>query len=217
MGIDIEQIIISVGYIGLFAIVFAETGLLVGFFLPGDTLLITTGLLAERGHFSLWVLIPLLIVAAVAGDATGYQIGKRAGPRLFQRPDSRLFKRHHLERAEAFYERHGGKTIFLARFLAFIRTFAPTVAGAAKMPYSRFALFNIAGGISWIVSMLAAGYIFGSAVPNLDIFFMALIGFMVTLSVAPGAWHLWRERKRARGVRESAGAVVIPEIDRILE
>lgn len=197
MSIDLESLIVSVGYIGLFIIIFAETGLLVGFFLPGDTLLITTGLLVERGHFEWWILIPVLVVAAVLGDATGYQIGARAGPRLFKRNDSRFFKRSHLERAEAFYEKHGGKTIFLARFLAFVRTFAPTVAGAAKMPYAKFAVYNVGGAILWIVSMTVLGYVFGHAVPNLEVFFVALIGFMLAVSLVPGLWHLWRERKRA--------------------
>ena len=197
MPFDLEAVIISVGYIGLFIIIYAETGLLIGFFLPGDSLLITTGLLAERGHFDPWILIPLLIVAAILGDATGYQIGARAGPRLFTRNDSRFFKRSHLERAEAFYEKHGGKTIFLARFLAFARTFAPTVAGAARMPYPKFALYNITGGITWIVSMVGVGYIFGHAVPNLDAFFIVLIGGIIAISLAPAAWHLWRERKRS--------------------
>jgi membrane-associated protein len=197
MPFDLESLIISVGYIGLFVIVFAETGLLVGFFLPGDTLLITTGLLVERGHFEWWILIPVLVVAAILGDATGYQIGARAGPRLFTRNDSRFFKRSHLERAEAFYTKHGGKTIFLARFLAFVRTFAPTVAGAARMPYPRFALYNITGGITWVVSMTVLGYVFGHAVPNLEVFFIVLIGFMIAVSVAPAAWHLWRERRRS--------------------
>lgn len=201
MHIDLEALITSIGYIGLFIIIFAETGLLIGFFLPGDTLLITTGLLLQRGHFEWWILIPLLIVAAVLGDFTGYQIGARAGPRLFTRNESRFFKRKHLERAEAFYIRHGGKTVFLARFLAFFRTFAPTVAGAAKMPYRKFALYNITGGAAWIVSMVVLGYVFGSAVPNLEVFFIALIGFMVAVSIAPAGWHLWRERRKAAAGR----------------
>ncbi len=197
MHIDLEALIISVGYIGLFIIIFAETGLLIGFFLPGDTLLITTGLMLQRGHFEWWILIPLLIVAAILGDFTGYQIGARAGPRLFTRNDSRFFKRRHLERAEAFYRKHGGKTVFLARYLAFFRTFAPTVAGAANMPYRKFAIYNIAGGVTWIVSLVGAGALFGKAVPNLEVFFIALVALMVFVSVAPAGWHLWRERRKA--------------------
>jgi membrane-associated protein len=204
MPIDIEALIQAVGYPGLFFIVFAETGLLVGFFLPGDTLLITAGLLAQRGHLELWALIPLLIVAAVVGDATGYQIGKHAGPRLFTRTDSRWFHRRHLERAKIFYDRHGGKTIVIARFLAVIRTFAPTVAGAAEMPYRRFAAFNIVGGGLWVSTLTVTGYVVGTAIPNLDLFFGVLLGLMVFVSVLPGGWHLLRERRAAQRERLAA-------------
>jgi len=197
LGVDLEALVIAIGYTGLFAIVFAETGLLIGFFLPGDTLLITTGMVAQRGVLDIWILIPLLIAAAVAGDAAGYQIGKHAGPRIFKREDSRLFHRRHLERASDFYDRHGGKTIVVARFLAIIRTFAPTVAGAAGMPYRRFVAFNFVGGSSWITSMLVIGYVFGKAVPNLEVFFLGVVGFFFVVSILPGAIHFWNERRRA--------------------
>ena len=201
-GTDLEALIKTVGYVGLFVIVFAETGLLIGFFLPGDTLLITAGLLAGRNELELWVLIPLLIVAAVLGDASGYQIGKHAGPRLFNREDSRWFHRRHLERAQDFYDRHGGKTIIIARFLALIRTFAPTVAGAARMPYRKFVVFNVAGGVGWVISMTVLGYWFGKKVENLELFFTAMVVIMVVVSIAPAAFHLLRElaRRRAAGV-----------------
>jgi membrane-associated protein len=195
---DVEGLIETVGYVGLFAIVFAETGLLIGFFLPGDTLLLTAGLLAQRGELSIWVLIPLLIVAAVTGDATGYAIGRQAGARLFVREDARFFRRRHLERAKAFYEKHGGKTIVIARFLAIIRTFAPTVAGAAEMKYPRFALYNIAGGALWVTSMTLLGYFVGKAVPNLDAVFFGIVALIVVVSVAPAVIHLRRERAIAR-------------------
>jgi len=200
-GTDLEALIKTVGYVGLFVIVFAETGLLIGFFLPGDTLLITAGLLAGRNELELWVLIPLLIVAAVLGDASGYQIGKHAGPRLFNREDSRWFHRRHLERAQDFYDRHGGKTIIIARFLALIRTFAPTIAGAARMPYRKFVVFNVAGGVGWVISMTVLGYWFGKKVENLELFFTAMVVIMVVVSVAPAAFHLLRElaRRRAAG------------------
>jgi membrane-associated protein len=196
MGIDVEALIKTVGYTGMFIIIFAETGLLIGFFLPGDTLLITAGLLAQRGHFEMWILIPLLFVAAVAGDAVGFEIGKHTGPRLFRRDDSRFFKKRHLERAQEFYDKHGGKTIVIARFLAFIRTFAPTVAGAAQMHYPRFAMYNFVGALAWVLSMLWLGYIFGTKVDNIEIFFTGLVVLMVVASVLPGAWHLWRQRRR---------------------
>ncbi len=196
-GIDVEALIRAVGYAGIFLIVFAETGLFIGFFLPGDTLLITAGLMAERGQLDIWFLIPLLIVAALVGDFVGFEIGKHGGSRLYQREDSRIFKRHHLERAKEFYDRHGGKTIVIARFLAVIRTFAPTVAGAAQMPYRKFVVYNFIGGALWVSSMLWLGYIFGSKVNNLELFFTALVVLMVAASVAPGIWQVWRMRRRS--------------------
>jgi membrane-associated protein len=195
MPIDLEALIRTVGLLGLFAIVFAETGLFFGFFLPGDSLLVTAGLLAQRGQFDLPTLIVVLIIAAVTGDAVGYTIGRRAGSRLFQREDSRFFKRRHLERAEAFYERHGGKTIVLARFMPFVRTFAPSVAGAAGMPYPRFALYNVVGGVAWVISMTLLGYLLGEAAPNVDVLLLPILAVIVLISVAPPALHLWRERR----------------------
>lgn len=201
MGFDVEAIIKAVGYLGLFLIIFAETGLLLGFFLPGDTLLISAGLLIQQDkvNLELWILIPLLIAAAIIGDAVGYQVGRQAGPRLFKREDGRIFKRDHLDRAKRFYDKHGGKTIVLARFLAFIRTFAPTVAGAAEMPYARFAAFNAIGALLWVPSLTLLGYFFGKTIPAslVDVFFIGLLGIMVVASVIPALIHLWRQRRRA--------------------
>ena len=202
--VDPEHLVSAVGYPGLFLIIFAETGLLVGFFLPGDTLLLTVGILCSRGQLEvggqngIWFVIPTMIVAAIIGDAVGYQIGRHLGPRLFAREDSFFFNRKHIERARTFYDKHGGKTIVFARFLAFARTFAPTVAGAAEMPYARFALFNISGGVAWVLSLTVLGYIVGEAVPNVEALFTVMIIGMVSLSVAPAAWHLLRERRAAK-------------------
>jgi membrane-associated protein len=205
---DVVELVEWAGYIGLFIIVFAETGLLIGFFLPGDSLLIATGVVASKGHLEIEVLIPLLIVAAITGDATGYLIGKQAGARLFTREDSRFFKRQHVLRARAFYDKHGGKTIFLARFLAFIRTFAPTVAGAVQMPYRRFSFFNITGGIAWVVSMTLLGYTLGESVEHLpvnpELALLAVTGVIVAISIAPAAWHLVQDRRRAARARAIA-------------
>src|SRR5688500_2269708 len=145
-GVDLRELLIAVGYFGLFAIVFAESGLLVGFFLPGDSLLFTAGLLASGafGVFDIWLLLPLVAVAAITGDQVGYIFGRRVGPRLFHREDSTWFHKKHLERAHAFYEKHGGKTIILARFLPIVRTFAPIVAGMGAMDYGKFVLYNVA-------------------------------------------------------------------------
>jgi membrane-associated protein len=202
MPIDLETLIKTIGLLGLFAIVFAETGLFFGFFLPGDSLLVSAGVLAQRGQFDLPTLIVVLIVAATTGDATGYAIGRRAGPRLFQREDSRFFKRSHLERAEAFYARHGGKTIVLARFVPFVRTFAPSVAGAARMPYPRFALYNVAGGVAWVVSITLLGYLLGEAAPDIDLLLLPMLGGIVLISLLLPPLHLWRERRAsARAVK----------------
>lgn len=202
MHFDLIEMVKWAGYIGIFIIIFAETGLLIGFFLPGDSLLITAGVLATDKfpdhQLSLAILIPLIIVAAVLGDATGYAIGRNMGPRLFVRDDARLFKKKHIERAQQFYARHGGKTIVLARFLAIVRTFAPTVAGAAGMPYRTFTLYNIAGGVLWATSLTLLGYFVGSAIPNLDLVLIVLIGTVILISLAPAAIHLLRERRASR-------------------
>jgi membrane-associated protein len=192
---SIEEIIRWGGVIGIVAIVFAETGLLIGFFLPGDSLLVTAGVFAAKGDLSLAALLVFVSLAAVVGDAVGYQIGKRAGATLYSRPDSRFFKRRHLLRAHAFYEKHGGKTIVLARFVPIVRTFAPTVAGAADMGYRRFATFNIAGGVGWVFSMVLLGYGLGRSIPNLEKNVHIVIAIVIFLSILPGIWEWWRHRR----------------------
>jgi membrane-associated protein len=151
-------------YLGLFAIVFAETGLAIGFFLPGDSLLVVAGLFAAAGKLNLAILMVTLFAAAVVGDAVGYLSGKKAGEALFTKPKSRFFNPKHLKKAHDFYEKHGGKTIIVARFVPIVRTFAPIVAGAAKMSYRTFVFYNVIGGLGWVVSMLLAGYFLGGLV-----------------------------------------------------
>lgn len=192
---DLEGLVRAVGYVGIFAIVFTETGLFFGFFLPGDSLLVTAGLVAQQGQLDIVTLLVVLSVAAIGGDAAGYWIGRRAGPRLFQRENSRLFKRGHLLAAEAFYRKHGGKTIVLARFVPFVRTFAPAVAGAAGMPYGAFTLYNVAGGLAWVFSTTLVGYYLGALVPNLDVYLLPLIALVVLVSMLPAIIHVWRERR----------------------
>ncbi len=211
-GVDLEQLILAVGLIGLFAIVFAESGLFFGFFLPGDSLLLTAGVLsaAHPEVFPIWLVCGVCFVAAVTGDAVGYSFGYRLGRRLYDRPDSRFFKKSHLRAAEAFYERHGGKTIVIARFLPFVRTFAPIVAGTAHMRYSRFALYNFTGAILWAIGVPVAGYLLGNAIPAevLDRWLYVIIAVVIALSVLPTAIHLYRHnreevhaRVRSRGRR----------------
>ena len=184
------------GYVVLVAIVFTETGLLVGFFLPGDSLLITAGLVAATGALNIWWLTLLLSVAAVVGDSVGYTIGARIGPRLFTREKSWMFNPRHVERTREFYSRHGAKTIVIARFVPIIRTFAPVVAGVGQMPYRRFLFYNVAGGIGWVVSMTWAGYLLGHAVPNIDRHIHVIVIFVIVLSVIPIGVEIIRERRR---------------------
>jgi membrane-associated protein len=166
-GVDLEQLILAVGLIGLFVIVFAESGLFFGFFLPGDSLLLTAGVIsaAHPDAFPIWLVCAVCFVAAVTGDAVGYTFGYRVGRRLYERPDSRFFKKSHLRAAEEFYERHGGKTIVIARFLPFVRTFAPIVAGTARMDYPRFAVYNFTGAILWAIGVPLVGFGLGNAIP----------------------------------------------------
>src|SRR5262249_47900779 len=156
---NVPKLIAFVGLTGMAIIIFAETGLFIGFFFPGDSLLVTAGIFAARGDFDIVTLNLVLIVAAIAGNTVGYWTGKRAGAALYSRPDSRFFKRKHLERTRDFYARHGGKTIVITRFMPIVRTFAPIVAGAASMPYARFAAYNVAGAILWVVSLTLGGYL----------------------------------------------------------
>jgi membrane-associated protein len=151
-------------YFGLFFIIFAETGLAIGFFLPGDSLLVVAGLFAAAGKLNLWIMLVTLFIAAVVGDAVGYYSGRKMGKAIFSRPKSRLFNPKHLEKAHAFYEKYGGKTIIIARFVPIVRTFAPIVAGAAEMSYKKFLAYNIFGGFFWVTSMLFAGYFLGGLV-----------------------------------------------------
>jgi membrane-associated protein len=188
------------GYAMLFAIVFAETGLLVGFFLPGDSLLFTVGVVAGAGQLNIWIINLLLIVAAIVGDAVGYLLGRHAGPRVFSRPDSRFFKQEHLLRTKAFYEKHGGKTIIYARFVPIIRTFAPFVAGVAQMPYHRFAAYNVFGGIGWVISMTLLGYTLGN-IPIVRAHFEKVVIGIVLVSVLPILFEYLKSRRR-----QAAGA-----------
>lgn len=183
-------------------IVFVETGLLIGFFLPGDSLLVTAGLLAA--HPDIQLNLPVALVAlsasAIVGDAVGFWIGSKAGPALFKRDDSRFFKRKHLMRAHAFYEKYGGKTIVIARFIPIVRTFAPTVAGAAAMSYRKFLTYNVLGGVGWVASMVLGGYYFGEAIgpEKVDKYLLPIIGGVIFLSILPGIIEVWRERRKMR-------------------
>jgi membrane-associated protein len=191
----ISEIIRFGGLMLLIVIVFAETGLLVGFFLPGDSLLVTSGFLAATTDvLDIWSVLTALSVAAILGDSTGYYIGKKAGAALYNRPQSRFFHRERLLTTKAVYEKYGGMTIILARFMPFARTFAPVVAGVADMDYRKFVTFNIVGGIGWVVSMSLLGYFFGQ-IPFVKQHIEKAIILIIVLSIAPVAVHAWRSRR----------------------
>jgi membrane-associated protein len=196
---DLHALVQWAGYAGLFAIVFTETGLFFGFFLPGDSLLVTAGLLSAQGlPLNIVTLGLLLNAAAVLGDNTNYWVGRLSGPRIFRREDSLFFKRKHVDRAHDFYERHGAKTIALARFVPIVRTFAPLVAGVAGMRYRVFLTYSVIGGTVWIWSMLLIGYFLGRYVPGIDRHIELVILTVIFLSFLPGMLSWWRERERAR-------------------
>lgn len=192
--ISIDKAILGGGLIAIGATIFAESGLLIGFFLPGDTLLFGAGILASQGVLPLGWLLAVVIVSAVLGDNVGYSIGRRTGKRLFRKKESILFKQEHLERAEKFYEQHGGKTIIMARFIPVVRTFAPMVAGISKMSRERFFAFNIVGGILWGSSVTLLGYWLGSRMPWLENFITPIILGIVLISVFAATFHLFREK-----------------------
>ncbi|MBL8193778.1 MAG: VTT domain-containing protein [Blastocatellia bacterium] len=193
---DVEYLVTTGGLLVLIIIIFSETGLLAGFFLPGDSLLVTTGIFVALGRLdaNIWTVLITLSIAAVLGDATGYAIGRKAGQTLYSRPDSMFFKKAHLMKAKSFYDKYGGKTIVLARFVPIIRTFAPTVAGAAEMPYRKFATYNIFGGISWIFSMTLLGYFLGKAFPEITKRIETVIIVVVFISILPAVIEYLRER-----------------------
>jgi membrane-associated protein len=202
---NVPELIRLGGMTGLVLVIFAETGLMVGFFLPGDSLLVTAGLFAARGNLDITWLNLALCAAAVLGDATGYWIGYRAGKALYSRPNSFFFRREHLIKTHEFYERHGGKTIVIARFMPIIRTFAPVVAGAASMTYRRFAAYNVAGGVAWVLSMTLTGYYLGRSVPNIDKNLHLLVAGVIFLSLLPGIIAYLRSRVHSRSATPTAG------------
>ena len=200
-SVSLDYLIRWGGYLILVAIVFCETGLLVGFFLPGDSLLITAGLVAATGTLDIWILNLLLIPAAIIGDSVGYAIGYRAGPRLFTKEESLLFSRKHLIRTREFYDRYGGKTIVLARFIPLIRTFAPVVAGIGQMQYRRFLFFNVFGGVLWVASLSWAGYLLGTLIPDISRYIHVVVVVVIVLSMVPVVVELWRARRRQSAVK----------------
>ena len=195
---DVESLVRVGGLLALTVIVFTETGLLVGFFLPGDSLLVTAGIFAARGDLDLWTLNVVLSLAAILGDTVGYGIGFKSGPMIFTRENSLFFNRKHLITAKEFYDQYGGFTIFIARFIPILRTFAPVVAGVGQMRYRRFIVYNVFGGIFWVMSMTFVGYFLGRMVPNIEEQIHLVIAVVIFLSLLPGITKLAREKWKAR-------------------
>lgn len=193
--LDVQNIIQSGGLLLIGFIVFAETGLLVGFFLPGDTLLFTAGFFAAQGNLDLASLLGVLVFAAILGNTVGYEIGARTGKRIFKKQDGLLFREEYIEKAEAFYEKHGGKTIVLARFVPIIRTFSAVVAGVGNMPRWRFFLYNVIGAILWCTSITLLGYWLGNKIPNIDKYLLPIVVLATVLTFAPTIYHILKEDK----------------------
>lgn len=200
---DLINLVKTVGYLGLFGIVFAESGLLIGFFFPGDSLLFTAGFLASQKFLNFPILLLVVFVAAVTGDSLGYSFGRRVGPKIFTRADSLFFHKDHLERARSFYARHGGKTIILARFMPVVRTFAPILAGVGAMPYRTFLTYNFVGGLLWAIGLTSLGYFLGSVIPNIDRYLLPIIALIIFLSVLPSVIHILKnkaDRERIKNI-----------------
>lgn len=192
--LSLVELLPVIGLVGITGIVFAESGLLIGFFLPGDSLLFTAGFLASQGIFNIVLLCVLSFIAAVTGDSVGYWFGHKVGRRIFKREESWFFHRHNLERAEYFYKKHGGKTIILARFMPVVRTFAPILAGVGAMSYPNFLAYNVVGGLLWGVGMPLAGYFLGRTIPNVDQYLIPIVIGIIILSILPTVIHLLRQR-----------------------
>lgn len=192
---DVNTIITSGGIALVSLIVYAEVGLFLGFFLPGDTLLIAAGILAAAGKLNLIWLIVAIIVSAIAGDNTGYWIGRHLGPRLFRKPDGLIFQKDHIEKSHRFFDKHGSKTLLISHFLPFLRSFVPLLAGAGSMPYRKFVIFNAIGDVAWGVSITLVGYFFGSRIPNIDHYIMYVLAGVILFSVIPTTYRVV-QRKR---------------------
>jgi len=213
-GLDLVDLIIGFGIFAVLIVIFAESGLLIGFFLPGDSLLFTAGALYAAGvlpnnvPISIHLFVFLLFIAAVAGDSVGYWFGRKAGPRIFKKPDAKIFKQVHIQNAQNFYEKHGGKTIIMARFVPIVRTFAPVVAGVAKMEYKRFLSFNLIGGFLWTFGITYLGYFAGRALiaagVDIDSVILPLVFVIVFLSVLPPAIHILKDKKNREAIWASA-------------
>jgi membrane-associated protein len=186
--------ITAFGYVGVFLTIFAESGFLLGFFLPGDSLLFTVGILASRGLFNIYIMIGLAIIAAITGDSFGYYVGRRFGIKLFDRPNSKLFKKEYVERTQDYFQKYGKRTIIVARFIPIVRTFAPIMAGIGHMDYKTFLSYNVIGGIVWAGGFLALSYWLGNVIPGIDHYLSYIIIGIILVSVLPVVWDFIKKR-----------------------
>ena len=193
---NLVLIIKTAGYLGLFAIIFAESGLFFGFFLPGDSLIFTAGFLASQNYLNIYFLLFLLFVGAVAGDNVGYWFGKKVGPLIFTKEDSRWFKKEYVNQAHKFFDQYGGKSLILARFMPMVRTFVPIVAGVGKMNYQKFFVFNLIGGLLWTGGLTLAGYFLGRVIPDVDRYIIPIVVLIIILSILPGIFHLLKRKRK---------------------
>ncbi len=196
----LDSILPTIGYLGIFAIVFAESGLLFGFFLPGDSLLFTAGFLASQGIFNITILCFISFLGAVLGDSVGYAFGHKVGKKLFRKKDSFWFHPDHILKAEKFYEKYGKKTIILARFMPAVRTFAPIVAGIGSMNYRTFLAYNIIGGILWAICLPLLGFYMGNLIPDVDKYLLPIIGFIVVISILPQAIAILKNKEARKNI-----------------
>lgn len=192
---DLTTLLETVGYIGFLGIIFAESGLFFGFFLPGDSLLFTAGILSSQNYFNIYLIVFIAFIGAVLGDNFGYAFGRRVGPAIFKKDNSLFFHKQHLERAKTFYEKYGKKTIILARFIPIVRTFAPILAGVGKMNYTKFLIFNIIGGLVWGVGVTLIGYFLGNAILGIDRYLFPIILFIILTSILPIAFELFKKKE----------------------
>lgn len=192
---DLITFVQSIGYIGLFLVVFAESGLFFGFFLPGDSLLFTAGLLASQGLFDINLLLIGIFLSAVLGDSFGYAFGRRVGPHIFNKEDSWLFKRSHLDRTSVFFDKHGGRAVILARFLPIVRTFTPILAGVGSMRYKKFLAYNIIGGLLWVLGLTLLGYFLGTYVPGVDQYLIPIVLAIIFISFLPTIFSYFKSKR----------------------
>ena len=195
LGIDLITFIKTIGYFGLFVVIFAESGLLIGFFLPGDSLLFTAGFLASQGFLNIWVLLAGTFLGAVLGDNFGYTFGRRLGPKIFSKDDSLFFHKDHIEKAKEFYAKYGGKALILARFLPVVRTFTPILAGVGQMRYKTFFFYNFTGGMIWTIGLTGLGFFLGNVVPNIDRYLIPIIFVIIFSSMLPTIFHILKNKE----------------------